>query len=100
MDVVFQIILAIMLLFAAGVVGYAIATIQALKDLGEISALVDRLSEGHDKLTEAADKAIESCRGVVEKTYINLVNLRNNGTEDLDELIGHLGEFLDDAKED
>lgn len=32
--------------------------------------------------------------------YIDLVYLRDNGTENLDEIIGYLGEFLDDHKED
>ena len=92
--IVIGIILGIGALIVAGMIGFTISATQSLHKLADIRRDIDGLVARYNKTIEAADAAIEECRQTVEDTYIELVNMRDNGTEDLDELIGRLGEFL------
>lgn len=61
---------------------------------------VDVLIESYKTLNHINDKIIEMQQGAIRSTYTMLVNLRDNGTENLDEAIGILGEVLDDHAEE
>ena len=53
-----------------------------------------------NKLIKEYGKLVIMYKSVIGKAYNSLVDLRDSGTEDLDEVIGLLGEALDDHKED
>ena len=99
---VFYILVALGLMLISGAIGYLVATKETLKELNEIRAGLDRIVKGEKELIDAADAAISECMSYIQSTYDELVRLRDDGGECLDELIGNLGQFLDscNCKED
>lgn len=73
---------------------------EMVKAADDMEQEVDVLIESYKSLNYINDKIIEMQQGAINSTYTMLVNLRNNGTEDLDEAIGILGEVLDDHAEE
>lgn len=73
---------------------------EMVKAVDDMEQEVDVLIESYKSLNYINDKIIEMQQGAINSTYTMLVNLRNNGTENLDEAIGILGEVLDDHAEE
>lgn len=94
------ILLVCMVLFFAGLIGYGIAVNKFDRNLDDIQKDLDQLTNRHNNFVKLSRQAIESADNCFQLTYDYLVRLRNEGTENLDELIGYLGEALDDHKED
>lgn len=52
------------------------------------------------EFADRKEKLVIAYEGVIEKAYLTLVDLRDSGTENLDETIGFIGEALSDYKGD
>lgn len=106
METVFNILFIILGVLLCGAIG-GLITLKCLeKDMDELIASYNGLVECYHKIMVLDDEIIaeerhraDIKRRIILKTYSDLVNLRDTGTENLDELIGYLGEILDDHKE-
>ena len=103
------------LLIGLGIsIGVVIEATKSLKKLGEINKAVDNLASEYEDSIKSADAVIETLRqNSQDKSdliiqydqdfayiYEHLVLIRDqDGVEGLDEVIGRLGQILDDGSE-
>ena len=71
-----------------------------VKTQTDIMDIDNKIIDSQEQLIDIKIKFIELYKGVIQTSYQRLVDLRDGGAEDLDEVIGYLGEALDDHKED
>jgi hypothetical protein len=108
-------ILMILMFILGGCAAAVILCNQHLKELDELSKLHKEYRDSCDnifkldnkiidelkKLCDIKDNLIELYETLISKTYVQLVDLRDNQHVDgLDEVIGSLGGVLDDHKEE
>lgn len=101
-------ILVYIFVFAfGGVIGAALVLWYLDKSMNDLIASYNSLVETQRDVIKLDDEIIKSYKDIVNgqqfaigKTYSTLVGLRDGGTENLDEIIGYLGEHLDDHKEE
>jgi hypothetical protein len=92
--IVVYILLGAAALFVAGLIGYAIASESALKDLLEIQDDVTKLYDGFKKSMELDDKLIGAYRKLIKDTYNYLVHVRDGDADDISVVIDKLGEVI------
>ena len=119
---VWELILLVILMFGLGVcVGGLIVTVKlskeaeasfelyksALKKCKEIMDLDDKAIADLEKIHEGDKKIIEGYKKIesmydmfLDETYDYLVKLRDDGHEDLDEVIGNIAAFMGDDLEE
>ena len=94
---IFWDILGICLLFLLGAcVGTLISTRYLEKSMDELVDSYRKIFDIHNNIAEIDHRIITCKDKIIRDTYLYLVNLRYNNTGDLDEIIGALGELLDD----
>jgi len=81
-------------------VGGIIALTWSKKIVDEMDSSYKRTIQSFGKICDLDREIISKQRKIVQDTYSYLVNLRDHDAGSLDEIIGTLGEMLDDHKEE
>ena len=87
-------LIALLALIFGVAIGYVTSAFTALKELSVLQEEVENLWDNTQELINLGDEVIQDYRKVIQNTYSSLVILRDNGVEDLDEVIGVLGNSL------
>lgn len=102
-----QILAAIFIFIAGGLIGAAIALWYLNKSVDELMDSYKNLTSTYDNILELDDRMINALtnrlnaeKKLTRCVYSDLVRLRDIGTENLDELIGYLGEALNCHEEE
>ena len=92
--------LCILLFLLGGCLGAGIVIKLLDKHIDDLIEAYDNLVRIQQDIMHLDDKIIECKDKIIRDTYLYLVNLRDHGTDNLDDIIGGLGEILDDHAED
>ena len=92
--IVLYILLGIVALIVAGMIGFLISAIKSFKDLKNIEIELEELAENYFETIKLADEAFDDFRKDLWRAYSEFVRLRDEGVENLDDIIGYLGELL------
>ena len=94
-------IVSYILAFICGAaIGGLIIAIILNRYLDEYADAMDSFIETSSKYHRSTQAFIAAQYNVIHKTYARLVEFRDSGEGSLDNIIGHLGEILDDHKEE
>ena len=96
MDAVIYLFLLFLGSLIGAAIGFTIALFIRIKELDNIYDEVDDLRESYLTTIDEDDDIIRRQTEAIHNTYIELVRMRNRGVNCLDEVIGYLGNALED----